>query len=106
MKKLMIGWTTVATEHDAQDIATHLVEEGLAACVQIDGPLRSFYRHKGELKNDLEYRLTVKYPKAHGEAIAQYIAANHPYDTPQWIGCRIREVSMDYHQWALGQTRA
>ncbi|MEM9026350.1 MAG: divalent cation tolerance protein CutA, partial [Verrucomicrobiota bacterium] len=41
MKKLMIGWTTFASEDDAQKLGDQLVAEGLAACVQLDGPVRS-----------------------------------------------------------------
>lgn len=104
MKKLMIGWTTVAKEEDAFTLGDKLVEEGLAACVQVDGPIQSIYRWRGALKREKEYRITVKFPKAHAADISAFIQQHHPYDNPQWLACRAREAAPAYVIWALSQT--
>ena len=57
---LMIAWTTVATRSDAERLASGAVTAGLAACVQIDGPMRSIYRWEGKIENSDEFRLTFK----------------------------------------------
>ncbi|HTT55864.1 MAG TPA: divalent cation tolerance protein CutA, partial [Opitutaceae bacterium] len=41
---MLIAWTTVATAADAARLAHGAVEAGLAACVQVDGPVTSTYR--------------------------------------------------------------
>lgn len=104
MKKLMIGWTTFASEADAQRLGDRLVEEGLAACVQVDGPITSTYRWKGKLARDTEYRLTVKFPKSHAADLSGFVQQHHPYDNPQWLACRAREVAPAYAIWALSET--
>ncbi|MEM7671792.1 MAG: divalent-cation tolerance protein CutA [Verrucomicrobiota bacterium] len=104
MKKLMIGWTTFANEDDAQTLGDRLVAEGLAACVQLDGPVKSTYRWMGKLTRETEYRLTVKFPKSHAADISAFIQQHHPYDNPQWLACRAREAAPAYVIWALSQT--
>ena len=44
----------------AETCAGYLVEHSLAACVQIDGPIRSVYQWKGSIENDQEFRLLIK----------------------------------------------
>ena len=42
--------TTTETEQAAQDIAAALIEQRLAACVQVSGPIQSVYRWQGEVQ--------------------------------------------------------
>ena len=100
----MIGWTTFASQEDAEKIGDRRVMEGLAACTQIDGPIRSTYRWKGKLMHEAEYRLTVKFPKSHAADISAFIQQHHPYDNPQWLACRAKEAAPAYVIWALSQT--
>jgi len=95
-----IGWTTVAINDDAQKIAKELVESRLAVCVQIDGPITSFYRWDEELKKDQEYRLTIKFLAENTEKVEAWINENHPYDTPEWLSTRAERVSYGYKKWA------
>ena len=44
----------------AETCARQLVEHRTAACVQIDGPIRSVYQWKGDMQTDQEFRLLVK----------------------------------------------
>ncbi|MGB0369782.1 MAG: divalent-cation tolerance protein CutA [Opitutales bacterium] len=104
MKKLMIGWSTFASEEDAQKLGDRLVMEGLAACAQVDGPIKSTYRWKGELTRETEFRLTVKFPKSHAANLSAFIQQHHPYDNPQWLACRAKDVAPPYLIWALSQT--
>jgi periplasmic divalent cation tolerance protein len=99
---LLIGWTTVDSEPAAQQLARGLVESGLAACVQIDAGIESVYRWEGAVQTDKEWRLMVKFPESQSEAIAAYLDAQHPYDTPQWVVARAEHVAPAYLKWALG----
>lgn len=65
----------------ADTIARAVVAEGLAACVNLVGPVRSIYRWQGEICDELEVTLWIK--TARPEALAERLRALHPYDTPE-----------------------
>lgn len=97
---MLIGWTTVETREQAEAIAAGLVEERLAACVQVEGPIRSHYRWEGKMEVTEEYRLAIKFiPLRHLELEA-WLFSRHPYDTPQWLVVRAEHVAEKYLSWA------
>lgn len=98
----MIGWTTVGAEEVAGQLARNAVEAGVAACVQIDGPIQSFYEWKGKIEVEREWRLVFKFAANRAEALEAWIEANHPYETPQWVACRADRVAPAYARWVLG----
>ena len=98
---LTVGWTTVPTRDEADRLARDLVDSRLAACVQISGPVTSWYRWEGRVESAQEFRLTVKLATSKASAIGAWLEANHPYDTPQWVACRAAEVTEKYLKWAL-----
>jgi Uncharacterized protein involved in tolerance to divalent cations len=97
---LLLGWTTVSSESQAQDLAHALVEAKLAVCVQIDGPVHSVYRWEGKLCAEDEWRLLVKFVSDKSEALEAYLMEVHPYDTPEWVVVRPEHVSDKYLAWA------
>ncbi len=97
---LMIAWTTVATRADADRLAGDAVEGNLAVCVQIDGPLTSYYRWAGKIEQAAEFRLTFKFLPAHSIALEAQIIATHPYETPEWIVVPAVHVTEKYLSWA------
>lgn len=97
---LLVGWTTVGNREDAGRLARGLVETGLAACVQIDGPLSSHYVWQGQVETAEEFRLTVKFIPARASAVETWLKAQHPYDTPEWIVVRAEYVTEKYLSWA------
>ena len=52
--------TTTATEDEALQLARLLVDQRLAACVQVSGPIRSIYRWQGEVCEAVEFRCSIK----------------------------------------------
>lgn len=100
---LYLGRTTFATRADAERVARVLVEENLAACAQIGGPIRSVYRWEGKLCEEEEFPLTLKFMGARGDALEQRLRAIHPYTTPQWYAVRADRIAPDYLAWATGQ---
>ena len=100
---LLIGWTTVDSESAARALAQAMIEQQLAVCVQIDAGVQSFYRWKGEVNSECEWRLTVKFLEAQSDRLLAYIQANHPYDIPEWIVVSADQVATDYLDWAVGQ---
>jgi len=100
MEKLLLAWTTVATPEDATRLARGAVEAGLAACVQIDGPVMSHYRWKGRVEAAAEHRLMFKLLPEHAAALEDWVRARHPYAVPEWVVVRAGHVSEKYLSWA------
>jgi periplasmic divalent cation tolerance protein len=75
--------TTFAARDAAEACANRLVAAGLAACVQIDGPVHSTYRWRGAVETAVEWRCTCKTTPARAEACVAAIVAGHPYATPE-----------------------
>ncbi len=93
--------TTVADPADAHRLARLLVEEGLAACVHVDG-IRATYRWEGRLCEDEEIRLWIKTSPARAHALTARVRELHPYDTPALI--RIdAQANPEYARWVADQ---
>ncbi len=97
---LMIAWTTVATRADAERLAFGAVTAGLAACVQIEGPVRSIYRWEEKLESAEEYRLCFKCLPGQLPGLENQVLATHPYGTPQWVAVEAAAVGEKYLSWA------
>ncbi|HVU35942.1 MAG TPA: divalent-cation tolerance protein CutA [Opitutaceae bacterium] len=97
---MLIAWTTVATQADADRLAADAVARNLAVCVQIDGPLTSHYRWQGRDARDQEFRLCFKLLPSHAEALERHVLATHPYEVPEWIVVSADKVGEKYLCWA------
>ena len=104
---MLLAWTTVANRADAERIATDVVAQNFAICVQIDGPLTSHYPWQGRAERAEEFRLCFKCRptqlaalEAHAIALEQRVLATHPYETPEWIVVRAERVGEKYLSWA------
>ncbi len=95
--------TTVGDEDAAATLAAELVEGRLAACVQ-RMPVESTYRWKGKIESAHEVRLLAKTTAARADAVVQYIAEHHPYDTPEIIVTPITDGSAAYLAWITAET--
>jgi periplasmic divalent cation tolerance protein len=91
--------TTVGDREIAHSLARRLVEQSLAACVQIDGPIDSVYRWNGEVCEDAEYRLLIKSVRSRWPDLCDFIGQNHPYQTPQLIQLAADQTSDAYLSW-------
>lgn len=91
--------TAVDSEAAAGRIATILVEERLAACVQIAGPLRSVYRWEGAVIEATEWLCTVKTLEARLPAVLARIRALHSYQQPEILAVPILAGDSGYLEW-------
>lgn len=103
--EVVIGWTTVATSTEAAELGSRLIEERLAACVQVDTELRSFFRWKGNVCEEAELRLWIKTTRERAGAIERFFAANHPYETPQWVWVAADGAATPYSRWVAESVR-
>ena len=94
--------TTVETEADATRLAQGLIQERLAACVQVE-PITSHYIWDGALQYGPEWRLVCKTSPAAVDALLQWLRAHHPYQLPQLL-VQTAEASADYAAWVQAQT--
>jgi periplasmic divalent cation tolerance protein len=94
-----IVMTTCPDAACAERIARALVEEGLAACVNILPPMQSIYRWRGKTEAATEQLLIVKSTAAQFPAIRDRIKALHPYELPEIIAVPFADGSPDYLAW-------
>jgi len=87
---------TAADAAQAERIATALVEESLAACVNVVPGVRSIYRWKGELVRDDEALLLAKTTRARFEALQARVHALHTYDVPEVVALESAAMSEGY----------
>lgn len=100
MTELILAWTTVADKTSAEDLAKMAVQKQLAACVQVDGPVRSFYSWDGTVQDDQEWRLFFKTTSEKVAGLKTWMNEAHPYDNPEWISVAAGDVSTSYLGWA------
>jgi periplasmic divalent cation tolerance protein len=106
MAEYMQVETTVDSEDEAERLARGIAGERLAACVQIIGPIRSFYWWKDDLADAREWQLQIKTTKERLADVAAYIKANHSYETPAIVALKIEAGSREYLDWISAQTAA
>ena len=97
--------TTTEKKEDAERIAETLVEQRLAACVQIIGPISSVYRWKGRIERTGEYLCLIKSRNDLYERIEKAIKEIHPYEVPEIIVVPITKTSSDYLAWLDEETK-
>lgn len=86
------------------ELARGLVEQHLAACVNIVPGLRSFYVWQGKLNDDNEVQLLIKTRTSRAKEVETWISEHHPYDTPEILFVTIRGGSDKYLDWLRQQT--
>jgi len=90
---------TTATLEQAEQIATSLVDNGEAACVNIVSGMRSIYRWEGKTCNESEYLLLIKSKAEKFEAIRARIKSMHSYAVPEIIALPITMGDEAYLSW-------
>lgn len=86
-------------------IARVLVEERLAACVNVVAGLRSFYRWEGRIQEDAEVLLIVKTRVDRCEALAARVRTLHPYALPEVLALAATGGSDAYLAWVAAEAR-
>ena len=89
----------------AKEISRIIVEDKLAACVNIIPKISSIYFWNEEVTEDEEYLMLIKTRKNLFEELKFKILKLHPYDTPEVISVKIDEGSKNYRDWIGASTR-
>ncbi len=96
--------TTVDSSTTAKEIARRLVEERLAACVQILPPMTSVYSWEGRIEEASESLLLIKTVRSAYPALETRLRQIHPYQTPEVIAIPIEAGLPDYLAWMVEVT--
>lgn len=104
MSEYLLVMTTVPDKETAERLATHLVEERLAACVTRLASCQSVYWWQGQIENSEEYILFIKTRAERYSELEQKLVANHPYDVPEVIAIPLVMGFVKYLDWLKEET--
>jgi len=99
LKQSVLVLTTFPADGDAEKLAATLVEERLAACVNILPPMRSIYRWQGKVERADERQLLIKTGPGRLRALEKRVKELHPYDVPEFLAVIIDKTAKDYLSW-------
>ena len=105
MTESIVVLVTCGSEEEALKIAHSLVEEHLAACVNLISPIRSIYRWEGKILDEREWLLIVKTQRQRFEELEKKVKSLHSYSVPEIIGLPIVEGSSSYLNWLAEMTQ-
>lgn len=97
--------TTTDSEEDAQRIAQSLVEQRVAACVQVVGPISSTYWWQGAVETAEEWLCLIKTRQELYPQLEKAIRAIHPYDVPEILAVPVVAGHEAYMDWVRVETR-
>jgi periplasmic divalent cation tolerance protein len=89
----------------AERLADLLVEQRLAACVNILAPCRSVYRWKGAVQRDEEHPMLIKTTAERYPELEKALRAGHPYELPEIVAVPIERGLPAYLEWVAGETK-
>jgi periplasmic divalent cation tolerance protein len=101
----LVVLVTAGNRDEAARIAKALVEDRLAACVNIIPSIRSIYTWQGEVCDDEELLLIIKTRKGVMDGLKVRVRELHSYEVPEVIAFSICDGSIDYLAWIEESTR-
>jgi periplasmic divalent cation tolerance protein len=105
MSDVVLILTTVPGDDSGEEIARLLVDERLAACVNVLPPMVSLYRWRGAVERDVERQLVIKTTASRIQAIQARLCALHPYELPEVLVLPVADGGVDYLEWVVSETR-
>jgi periplasmic divalent cation tolerance protein len=104
MAQFVLIFTTMPDDERADALARTLVDERLAACVNVHAPMTSTYRWKGAVERERERQLVIKTTRARVPEIETRLRAVHPYDVPEFLVMAVDGGSAAYLDWVSDGT--
>ena len=101
---MIFAYITTATPEEARAIGRALVEERLAACVNILDGMTSIYRWQGAIEEGRETVLIAKTRRELFNDLAGRVKAMHSYTTPCIVEIPLGRVAPDYLDWLTAET--
>ncbi len=104
MTDIVLVLTTIGDDPQSETIAQTLVEERLAACVNVYPTMASFYRWKGAVERDGERQLVIKTTRDRLPVLEPRLRELHPYELPEFVVIAVDDGSRDYLEWVRAET--
>jgi len=101
---VVIVLTTVPVGDQGEALARRLIDDRLAACVNLLAPMTSFYRWNGAVERDVERQLVVKTTADRLPEVRARLAAMHSYELPEFLVLPVADGSPAYLEWVRGET--
>ena len=95
--------TTLPADADGAVFGRTLVDERLAACVNLLAPMNSVYRWEGQVEQETERQVVIKTSRERVVALWERIRELHPYEVPEFVVLPIVDGSDAYLRW-LGES--
>lgn len=103
--EVLVVLTNLPDRASAEKLADALIEQRVAACVNILAPCRSVYRWKEAVQHDEEHPMLIKTTSARYPALEAAIRAGHPYALPEIIALPAGRGLPAYLEWVDSETR-
>jgi periplasmic divalent cation tolerance protein len=103
MTDKIIVFSTCSTPEEAAKIARKLIEERLAACVNVAPRVRSFYRWKGVIQESDECMLVIKTSRERFDRLRIELEKVHTYEVPEVVAAPVVDGSPNYLNWMEGE---
>jgi periplasmic divalent cation tolerance protein len=97
--------TTVPAAGRAEALARSLVDERLAACVNVLATMTSFYRWQGKIEQEEERQIVIKTTRDRVEAVKSRLLDLHSYEVPEFLVLPVSDGSTGYLDWVRRETR-
>jgi len=99
MTDKIVVLSTCGSQGEARKLARELVEERVAACVNVVPGVLSVYRWQGKIEEDAEWLLVIKTRRALFDRLRAVIEEAHSYDVPELIALTVVDGSSSYLEW-------
>ena len=103
---MLLVLTSLPNRAAAEKLADSLIEQQVAACVNLLAPCRSVYRWKGAVQHDEEHPMLIKTTAERYPALEAAIRAAHPYELPEIIAVPVERGLPAYLDWVAAETSA
>jgi len=104
MSDLILILTTMPDDDRADALARTLVDERLAACVNVHAPMMSTYRWQGAVEREAERQIVIKTARDRRAPLEARLRELHPYDVPEFVVIDAG-ASDAYGAWVSGETK-
>jgi periplasmic divalent cation tolerance protein len=104
MADIILVLTTMPDDDRADAVARTLVDERLAACVNVHGPMHSTYRWKGQVEREAERQIVIKTTRDRLRQLEERLHALHPYELPEFLVVEARGGAA-YAGWVAEELR-
>jgi periplasmic divalent cation tolerance protein len=99
MTDKIVVLSTCGSREEAEKLAQALVEQRLAACVNVIPGVTSFYRWQGKLESSAEWLMLIKSSRERFEQLRLALEKAHSYDLPEVIALPIVDGAPNYLNW-------